>query len=164
MTDKRISELDPATILKGADLIPIALEVSPGVYTTARVSSVTAQTYMLTLPVQSINTNATIQAGPGGVQGAVIRTNSISAVTLTIRKNNDTPAADFAQGNHFSVMQEGDGKVTLVGQTGNVQLLYGASFAAAATRQKNSIITATLYSVSGGIEKWVISGDIETPV
>lgn len=160
MTDKRISELDPGTVLAAADLIPIAKELSPGVYGTQRVSAVTAQTYMLTLPIQSKNTSSTVQAGVGGVMANVLRADSPTAITLTIRENTGVPSVDFAVGNYFSVIQVGAGQVTLAPESANVVLRKPLALNLK-TREQYSVITATLFDITGAVETWVISGDLE---
>lgn len=112
------------------------------------------------MPIEQRNTSVVVQSGPTGVGSALVRCSSASPVSLTIRKNDGTAAADWHIGNYFSVLQEGAGAVTLAGQNGNVVLNRAATFTGNTTREQFSVITATLYSVSGGVETWVITGDL----
>lgn len=115
--------------------------------------------FRYSMPIEQENSAATLGSGSSGVTTALVRCSNGSPVTLTIRKNDSTPGLDFQKGNFFSVMQEGAGQVTLVGQTGNVVLGIPAGFIAA-TRDQYSVISATLYEISETDELWVISGDL----
>lgn len=115
--------------------------------------------FRYSMPIETENSAATLGSGSSGVTTALVKCSNASPVTLTIRKNDSTPGLDFQAGNFFSVMQEGAGQVTLVGETGDVILRIPDGFIAA-TRGQYSVISATLYDISGGDEFWVISGDL----
>lgn len=76
-------------------------------------------------------------------------------VTVTIRANTGA-ANDWKAGEFFSVMQLGDGKVTLAIEDGGT-LLPAAGFVAK-TRDVNSVITASCIRAES--DQWAISGDM----
>jgi hypothetical protein len=112
------------------------------------------------MPIEVRNSAVTIASGATGVGSALIRCSNASPVTLTVRKNDGTAGQDWHKGNYFSVMQEGAGQVTLAPATGNVVLNKPAALTLK-TREQFSVITATLYDITGAVETWVISGDAE---
>ena len=110
------------------------------------------------MPIVVQNTAATLGSGAAGITTALVRCSNASAVTITIRDNTGG-ATDFDAGAFFSIMQEGLGQVTLVGETGDVDLMIPAGFIAA-TRGQYSVISATLYDITAGVQSWLISGDL----
>lgn len=254
MADKRISELNTGTPLADADLLPVAQETSPGVYSTIKATLANLRTHLLatfsdlfvntsgdtmtgplngtsaafsggvsaasaaiagtvtlsngadtatvavisggdlnitpddnnhivyinaatadagntgqlitgrfrfSVPV-SIVAAATnvVQSGPTGSGTALVRCSRPTPITVTIRENDGTAGADWHKGNFCSFMQEGTGQITIAPASANVVLNYPASLSLK-SREQYSIITATLYDITGAVETWVISGDLE---
>lgn len=126
---------------------------------TGNTGQIIAGRFRYAMPIETENADAVLGSGGSGVATALVRCSNASPVTLTIRKNDSTPGLDFQAGNYFYVMQEGAGRVTLVGQTANVQLRVPTGFLAA-TKSQWSVIKATLYFLDGTDEYWVISGDM----
>lgn len=231
MADKRISELDVGPALAAADLVPVAREVSPGVYATVKNTLANIRTYLQSffvdvtgdtmtgpltmqngafstlfrqnadgsvdiapatndqivainsntasapsatgqlitgrfrcaIPLSGNTFNTTVQSGAGGVASGlfIADTDADGAFTVTIRKNDGTPAADFQLGNYFSILQAGVDQVTIAGQT-NVTLSAAPGFASPLkTRGNKSIVTCTFWKSSGGQDHWVVTGDLE---
>ncbi|HHC8921432.1 TPA: hypothetical protein ACN3MR_002900 [Stenotrophomonas maltophilia] len=112
----------------------------PPVYTVApRIVSVSASTIV-----------------DGGSHNTLILANSASPITITIRKNTGG-SADWKEGQFFSVLQLGDGAVTLAIQDGAGQLNIPVSFQAKA-RGPRSIISATC--IAPDADAWVAAGDL----
>lgn len=114
--------------------------------------------FRYSMPVMVQNTAATLSSGAEGVTTGLVRCSNGSPVTLTIRANTASNI-DFDVGNFFSVVQEGGGQVTLVGEDANVSLLIPAGYIAA-TRDQYSVISATYIENNEGVQRWLISGDL----
>lgn len=97
----------------------------------------------------------------GSKESYLLRSNNAADTTLTVRANTGDATLDWETNPiaapFFSVVQVGDGQVTLAPETGAVTLRVPTGFIAA-TRGKNSIISATADYASGG--QWVLSGDL----
>lgn len=106
------------------------------------------------IPLADVAGSATID---GSKESYLLRSTSGAPVTLTIRDNDGDVDLDWETNPlgapYFSVMQLGDGPVTIAGT--NLQVPAGFT---AQTRGKNSIITCTLDYPAGG--QWVLSGDL----
>ncbi|PZS48852.1 phage tail fiber protein [Stenotrophomonas maltophilia] len=112
----------------------------PPVYTVApRIVSVSASTVV-----------------DGGSHNTLILANSASPITITIRKNTGG-SVDWKEGQFFSVLQLGDGAVTLAIQDGAGQLNIPVSFQAKC-RGPRSIISATC--IAPDADAWVAAGDL----
>lgn len=109
-------------------------------------------------PIVVQNTAATVSSGASGVTTSLIRSSNASPMTITIR-DNVGDSSDFHAGAFFSVMQEGAGQITIAGENGDVVLRIPTGYIAA-TRDQYSVISATLYDITGAVQTWVISGDL----
>jgi hypothetical protein len=117
--------------------------------------------FRFAVPVPIVSAaSVTVQSGTTGVGTALVRCSRLTPMTISIRKNNGTAGADWHKGNFCSFMQESTGQITLAPASANVILNYPASLSLK-SREQYSVITATLYDITGDVETWVVSGDLE---
>lgn len=102
----------------------------------------------------------TAYTADGTKESYLLRSNNAADTTITIRANTGDATLDWETNPiaapFFSVVQVGDGQVTLAPDTG-VTLRVPTGFIAA-TRGKNSVVSCTADYASGG--QWVLSGDL----
>jgi hypothetical protein len=134
------------------------LALNPGTASAGNTGQLITGRFRYSMPVVTQNTSATLGSGGSGVATSLVRCSNASAMNITIRANTSS-VSDFDVGNFFSVLQEGVGQVTLLPETGDVVLRIPAGYIAA-TRDQYSVISATLFSISGATQTWVISGDL----
>jgi len=109
--------------------------------------------YTVAPRIVSVSASTTVD---GGSHNTLILANSASPITITIRKNTGG-SADWKEGQFFSVLQLGDGAVTLAIQDGAGQLSIPVSFQAKC-RGPRSIISATC--IAPDADAWVAAGDL----
>lgn len=109
--------------------------------------------YTVAPRIVSVSASTTVD---GGSHNTLILANSASPITITIRKNTGG-SADWKEGQFFSVLQLGDGAVTLAIQDGAGQLNIPVSFQAKC-RGPRSIISATC--IAPDADAWVAAGDL----
>lgn len=90
-------------------------------------------------------------------QNTLIVLNSSDPMTIRIRKNTGDDALDWKLGEFFSVMQRGDGYVTLAIES-NVGTLFPPLNFLTRTRGKNCVISATC--INADADQWVVTGDL----
>ncbi|HED4877205.1 TPA: hypothetical protein R4K21_003023 [Stenotrophomonas maltophilia] len=109
--------------------------------------------YTVAPRIVSVSVSTTVD---GGSHNTLILANSATPITITIRKNTGG-SADWKEGQFFSVLQLGDGAVTLAIQDGAGQLNIPVSFQAKC-RGPRSIISATC--IAPDADAWVAAGDL----
>lgn len=109
--------------------------------------------YTVAPRIVSVSASTTVD---GGSHNTLILANSASPITITIRKNTGG-SVDWKEGQFFSVLQLGDGAVTLAIQDGAGQLNIPVSFQAKC-RGPRSIISATC--IAPDADAWVAAGDL----
>lgn len=109
--------------------------------------------YTVAPRIVSVSASTTVD---GGSHNTLILANSASPITITIRKNTGG-TVDWKEGQFFSVLQLGDGAVTLAIQDGAGQLNIPVSFQPKC-RGPRSIISATC--IAPDADAWVAAGDL----
>lgn len=109
--------------------------------------------YTVAPRIVSVSASTTVD---GGSHNTLILANSASPITITIRKNTGG-SVDWKEGQFFSVLQLGDGAVTLAIQDGAGQLNIPVSFQPKC-RGPRSIISATC--IAPDADAWVAAGDL----
>lgn len=90
-------------------------------------------------------------------QNTLIVVNSSDPITIRIRKKTGDDTLDWKLGEFFSVMQRGDGPVTIAIE-GNAGTLFPPLNFLSRTRGKNCVISATC--INPDADQWVLSGDL----
>lgn len=139
------------------------LTLNPGTSTVGNTGQTIAGRFRYSMPIVEVtNVSEPVKSGGSGATTALLRVNEESPVSVVIRAN-VADLEDFDAGNFFSVMQEGAGQVSITAETADVVLRVPAGVSAT-TRAQYSIISATLYDITGDTQTWVISGDLGPPV
>jgi hypothetical protein len=133
------------------------MAIHPGTASAGNSGQLITGRFRYSRPVPQQNSGV-LNSGSEGVTTGMVYANSSEPVTLQIRALTGD-AIDFDVGNFFSVVQMGDGQITLEGETASVILLY-PSDRLPATRTRYSVITATYVENDSGDQYWVLSEDL----
>lgn len=134
------------------------LSLNPGTASAGNTGQTITGRFRYSMPVVTRAGGSVVSSGSAGVATSLVRVNEASSVNIVIRAN-VADLLDFDVGNFFSVMQEGLGSINITAETGDIVLRVPAGYTAT-TRGQYSVISATLFSISGATQTWVISGDM----